>query len=166
MKLITNDPTQLTRRRVRRGVAWLQAHAPYDWERRMLDIWPDGTVSLRPRVCYDNEDFLSIAFEPRSDVARPSDGYVSYATVVRHFRLEKEWLFAHGFDSSPKWLIHDPESGRALERAWFEALTSYARPRHGTLRHEVSPREKSSEGRDAFREFVRRITPEFLAGRL
>lgn len=92
----------------------------------------DGSFSAHPRFRdeYDTECVLALALEGRRNCA---DGgrYVTFASVLEVFRLGIPWAIEFGFCSP-----HDDDgNGETLDRAWLEALTTYADPGHSFVRH-------------------------------
>jgi hypothetical protein len=84
-------------RRVERGIRWLNQHAPPCWHRNFFDpLERDSKSHFRGRMVYDNECPLALAFESRAELANKF-GYVTEASVVRHFALTTRWLITHGF---------------------------------------------------------------------
>lgn len=114
MKLITNDPYELSKRRVLRGVTWLNQNAPGGWRRNMFDVVGEKAL-FRPKDCYDNECVLALAFEHIPELANESM-CVTYASVSQAFRISYQKCKALGFSS-------DSRTGAdLLDRAWEEVL--------------------------------------------
>ncbi len=134
----TFDPMDIARRRVKRGVAWLDRHAPEGWRRNLFDIFGEGRVSYRGHDSYDNECPLALAFEHRADLANYA-GYVTYASVVKHFKLCTWQTISFGFDAGffAKFARGKAVMGQTLDAAWEEAIFSYAHPEHTPHRHDV-----------------------------
>lgn len=131
---IIKDLDELARRRALRGARWLDKHAPHDWVRRLIMVYPGGHAALRWAAIYDTEGPLQFAFEPRGDLARDLDGRISLASVEKGLGLSRHFLFNHGFEDTA--LPRVPEGyAEALNRAWFWIITEVYVMSHAPLRH-------------------------------
>jgi hypothetical protein len=65
-------------------------HAPTGWHRNLFEprLEEHGGSWFRPKDAYANECTLALAFESRADLADEVEGYVRFATVVKHFRIQ------------------------------------------------------------------------------
>ena len=140
MKLRHRDPMEMARRRVRRGVQWLNRYAPPGWERRMFRITSDGRAVVRARSCRDNECHLALSFELERDLVNPY-GYVTFAAVRRVYPMRGKRAVALGFDPDHTF---DPV-GEVLDAAWQEALFSYALPSNNPHQFSVLCRTEDEE---------------------
>ena len=135
---------RLAEHRVKRGIRWLDEHAPENWWARMFKIWPNGTWSFIPNDCLDNGCALALAFQTRSDLVSRSCnawGYVSYATVARHFGLSDETCRRLGFNSSARMPMG------LLDDVWKEVLSKTLSGRFGSpLRHSPAPHRDWGDG--------------------
>ncbi len=113
---------------VKRGVVWLNQHAPIGWQWNLFVMARGGKVYFRARDAYDNECALALAFTHRADLVN-SGGYVTFASVANKLNLDQEFLRTHGFACSP-----DVPS-KMLDIAWEGALLTYARPSSIVFRH-------------------------------
>jgi hypothetical protein len=141
-RLRTRDPLELARIRVARFVDWAELHAPYGWQRHLLDIHNhEGkvTVSFRatPRYISGHDSILGLIFENDDAFVLPPGGYVTDDLVMREYKLTERHCIIFGLyapfgnrawttDVLREEMVHQV----ALEKAWLEALTSYARPPH------------------------------------
>lgn len=139
---IINNPFELAKRRVKRGVAWLNKNAPLGWQRNMFDILKDGTTMFRATNNYDNECVLALAFEYLPGMANEG-GYVTFATVVNHFGLSNLTI-GLGFDTGSQ--KRDPVTPEMLDQTWKVALLEYAQPSFGAYRHPIVRKEKAPLG--------------------
>ena len=137
--LKTRNPWRLAQERVRRGVRFLNKHAPIDWERRMFHV--DGRYArIRARCDRDTECHLALAFCVDPSVARPEDGRVTCASVAHAYGLSEGMLIALGFDLSGRQSEHPTiRYKEILDEAWKVALTTYAKPRLTPTPHYVHP---------------------------
>lgn len=122
------------RKRVKKGVAWLDEHAPPDWRRRMFNIiWGKGRAGMRGCSSSDNKCHLALAFTEEAKYANKF-GYVTFAQVLKHFTLTLKQSVEMGFHPDPA-----DKDGALLDRAWEEALYSYAKPHDAPPRHDTAP---------------------------
>jgi len=113
MQLITNDPYELCKRRVQRGIKLLN-HAKPGWSRNMFDVLGDEAY-FRAKDRYNNGCVLALAFEYESNLANEF-GYVTYATVSNAMDLPDRICKLFGFSS------YSMEDSKLLDRAWEEIL--------------------------------------------
>ncbi len=139
---------RLARRRVWRGARWLFQNAPFGWQWNMFSLCEDKTVWYRANDSYDNECVLALAFTERGDLANKS-GYVTFASVAKHFNLDGNFLRSHAFD--------EDENENFVDQEWEAALTTYARPRMTTIRHLPSYRLVDAEPNDRSGRLLRMI---------
>lgn len=127
--LLTEEQAlRLAQFRVKKGVAWLNQHAPHGWQWNMFYMAEGGRVFVRARDMYDNECVLALAFTYLSEYANQF-GYVTYASVSKVLRLTSKFQNGHGFTSTRG------VSSEILDAAWAEALLTYARPPSNSFRH-------------------------------
>lgn len=119
---------RLAQFRVRKGVRWLNQHAPAGWQWNMFSMAEGGHVFFRAKDSYDNECVLALAFTHKAPYAN-AYGYVTCGTVAHHKRLDQQFLNTHGFHGT----LGVP--GNVLDIAWQEALVTYAKPPSIVHRH-------------------------------
>jgi hypothetical protein len=90
--------TLFAKRRVERGIRWINSVRPYDWWKALYNHYPDGSLSFRARNMYAEECVLAFAFESESWAIRATNGRSNTWEVVHHFSLSRRWRLAHGFD--------------------------------------------------------------------
>jgi hypothetical protein len=117
---------------VRRGVKWLNEHAPLGWERRMFDIHR-GRASLRANITTSREHPVALAFEYVEHLVAGEYGHVTCHSVFEHFDLSHEKQIELGFTASTNQF--DIGENRRLNKCWYEALTTYAQPESAPYKH-------------------------------
>lgn len=141
----TNLP-ELAMMRVRRGVRWCENNAPHGWQRHLLDIQEGGKLSFRARPLFTSghDSVLGLIFEHYDEFVPRGSYYVSDTPIMQHFGLTTEDCIILGFcaDYDMKGIPHQRETQIqfALEEAWLQALTTYARPPHSPNFHKALQR--------------------------
>lgn len=127
-QLTETQARRLAQLRVKKGVAWLHKNAPHNWQWNMFLMAGGGHTFVRAHDAYDNECVLALAF---TNVARFANtaGYVTYASVKYRMNLPSTFAPQHGFAETRG------VSGKLLDAAWAEALTTYAKPDSMIPRH-------------------------------
>src|SRR5258708_2618451 len=137
-KKTAKDAKRIAEERVRRGVEWLDQHAPVGWQRYLFDVkrGDNGKFYAIPRFnsSRNEEDVLALAFESQKEFTNP-DGRASSVKVSDHFMLTSSDRIQMGFDSI--WAVN----GELIDSAWCDALTSYAQPLSGKYYHRFSDSE-------------------------
>lgn len=107
----------IAKRRVERGIRWLNAVRPYNWWKSFYT----DTGRFWARDEYNNECPLALAFQ--SERKLRVYGEVTYATVANHLHLPGRWLLTHGFTSPYGTPAHGPQvTSSMLNRAWEQEL--------------------------------------------
>jgi hypothetical protein len=122
---------RLAQFRVKKGVRWLNQHAPVGWQWNMFSMVDGGKVYFRAKDAYDNECVLALAFTNETAYASPW-GYVTFASAARHRHLDSQFLDSHGFHGTTG------VPGKILDIAWQEALVTYAKPSSLIHRHSTA----------------------------
>ena len=84
----------IAKRRVERGIRWLNSVRPYDWWKI---FYHPKHGRFRARDEYAEECPLALAFKPEEAMRGGIFWDVTYAQVANHLRLRRPWLMAHGF---------------------------------------------------------------------
>lgn len=107
----------IAKRRVERGIRWLNMIRPYDWWKPFYT--ENGRFWARDE--YNNECPLALAFQAEKKLR--VYGEVTYASVANHLRLSCRWLLAHGFTSPYGTPAHGPQvTSSMLNRSWEQEL--------------------------------------------
>lgn len=110
-------------RRVRRGVRWLNQHAPRNWWRNLFDMSSNGRWRFRAKDTRDNECVLALAFETQEDHASTLYGYVTFMSVTNHRSMSRKFSESHGFTSQGHDNIRDSE---LLDAVWLQEVLRVA----------------------------------------
>lgn len=119
----------LARRRVPKGIAWLNQHARLGWHRNLFNVYEGGFSRFRAHDSYDNECVLALAFEHDARLANRTTGYVTYASVASHHGLIHMACVQLAFSA------HGIVKSHHLDEAWRRALLALPTI---TYRHETT----------------------------
>lgn len=128
--LTEDQGLRLAQFRVKKGVRWLNQHAPEGWQWNMFSMVDGGKVYFRTKDAYDNECVLALAFTNTAACAN-NFGYVTYGSVAHCKCLGQDFLSRHGFHATAG------VPGHLLDIAWQEALVTYAKPSAMVRRHQT-----------------------------
>ncbi len=108
---------------VRRGIRWLNQHAPRGWYRNLFHPMPDGTTYFRAIFLSDIESPLTLAFEYRPEFMGPI-GYVTAYRILKYFGLSTTKMYTLGFQ--PRLSEHSVAISRdLLSEVWEEKIRNF-----------------------------------------
>jgi len=108
----------IAKRRVERGIRWLNTVRPYDWWKSFYT--ENGRFWARDE--YNNECPLALGFRSEKTMCGGIFWDVTYARVANHLRLERPWLMAHGFLAHENSARKPWVTSRLLNTAWEQGV--------------------------------------------
>lgn len=112
--------TMIARRRVERGIRWLNSVRPYDWWK--LFYHPQNS-RFRARDEYAEECPLALAFKPETALRGGIFWDVTYGQVANHLGLGRQWLMTHGFSVHENAARKPWVTSTILNTAWKGAVS-------------------------------------------
>jgi len=100
------------RKKVLRGVSWLDKHAPTGWKYRLFE-GKNGEFIFLGQLCMAQTSILPLAFGNSLSIEHLSD-----VGICTHFNMTHEFRVNHGFFVNIAW----DELIQRLNEAWEEVL--------------------------------------------
>lgn len=151
----------IAKRRVERGIRWLNVVRPHDWWKRFYT--DNGRFWARDE--YNNECPLALAF--RSEKSLHRYGEVTYAVVSNHLGLSCRWLQAHGFATPYGKPVRGPQvTSGMLNRAWEQELRQSPLIIRTPLKFPAVPSSREEVRQEWIRELIPRLRVRRILSRI